>query len=179
MFNEWYARDISKKRRISNKIKGNAGEPMGQPPYGYIKDPENPKRRIVDEEAAQIVRRIYRMTLEGVGTEQIAAKLEEDGVLTPRAYWHSKGINRPGKVKDLPPTHWNSSSVIKMLSVQEYCGDILNFKTYSKSYKNKKRLENDRENWAIFKDVHEPIIERAVFEPVSYTHLTLPTKRIV
>ena len=113
------------------------------------------------------VRRIYRMTLEGVGTEQIAAKLEEDGVLTPRAYWHSKGINRPGKVKDLPPTHWNSSSVIKMLSVQEYCGDILNFKTYSKSYKNKKRLENDRENWAIFKDVHEPIIERAVFEQVQ------------
>ena len=167
LFNEWYARDISKKRRISNKIKGNAGEPMGQPPYGYIKDPENPKRWIVDEEAAQVVRRIYRMTLEGVGTEQIAAKLEEDGVLTPRAYWHSKGINRPGKVKDLPPTHWNSSSVIKMLSVQEYCGDILNFKTYSNSYKNKKRLENDRENWAIFKDVHEPIIERAVFEQVQ------------
>ena len=167
LFNEWYARDISKKRRISNKIKGNAGEPMGQPPYGYIKDPENPKRWIVDEEAAQVVRRIYRMTLEGVGTEQIAAKLEEDGILTPRAYWHSKGINRPGKVKDLLPTHWNSSSVIKMLSVQEYCGDILNFKTYSKSYKNKKRLENDRENWAIFKDVHEPIIERAVFEQVQ------------
>ena len=167
LFNEWYARDISKKRRISNKIKGNAGEPMGQPPYGYIKDPENPKRWIVDEEAARVVRRIYRMTLEGVGTEQIAAKLEEDGVLTPRAYWHSKGINRPGKVKDLPPTHWNSSSVIKMLSVQEYCGDILNFKTYSKSYKNKKRLENDRKNWAIFKDVHEPIIERAVFEQVQ------------
>ena len=167
LFNEWYARDISKKRRISNKIKGNAGEPMGQPPYGYVKDPENPKRWIVDEEAAQVVRRIYRMTLEGVGTEQIAAKLEEDGILTPRAYWHSKGINRPGKVKDLPPTHWNSSSVIKMLSVQEYCGDVLNFKTYSKSYKNKKRLENDRENWAIFKDVHEPIIERAVFEQVQ------------
>ena len=167
LFNEWYVRDISKTRRISNKIKGNAGEPMGQPPYGYVKDPENPKRWIVDEEAAQVVRRIYRMTLEGVGTEQIAVKLEEDGVLTPRAYWHSKGINRPGKVKDLPPTHWNSSSVIKMLSVQEYCGDILNFKTYSKSYKNKKRLENDRENWAIFKDVHEPIIERAVFEQVQ------------
>ena len=94
LFNEWYARDISKKRRISNKIKGNAGEPMGQPPYGYIKDPENPKRWIVDEEAARVVRRIYRMTLEGVGTEQIAAKLEEDGILTPRAYWHSCGGRR-------------------------------------------------------------------------------------
>ena len=167
LFNEWYARDISKKRRISNKIKGNAGEPMGQPPYGYIKDPDNPKHWIVDEEAAQVVRRIYSMTLEGYGTEQIAASLEQDGILTPRAYWLKKGIKRPGKGKEQPPTKWNSSSVTKILSLQEYCGDILNFKTYSKSYKNKKRLENDRENWVIFKDVHEPIIERAVFEQVQ------------
>ena len=167
LFNEWYARDISKKRRISNKIKGNAGEPMGQPPYGYIKDPDNPKRWIVDEEAAQVVRRIYSMTLKGYGTEQIAASLEQDGILTPRAYWLKKGIKRPGKGKEQPPTKWNSSSVTKILSLQEYCGDILNFKTYSKSYKNKKRLENDRENWVIFKDVHEPIIERAIFEQVQ------------
>ena len=167
LFNEWYARDISKKRRISNKIKGNAGEPMGQPPYGYIKDPNNPKRWIVDDEAAQVVRRIYSMTLEGYGTEQIATQLERDEILTPRAYWLKKGIKRPGKGKQQPPTKWNSSTVTKILSLQEYCGDILNFKTYSKSYKNKKRLENDRENWVIFKDVHEPIIERSVFEQVQ------------
>lgn len=167
LFNEWYARDISKKRRISNKIKGNAGEPMGQPPYGYIKGPNNPKRWIVDDEAAQVVRRIYSMTLEGYGTEQIAAQLEKDEILTPRAYWLKKGIKRPGKGKQQPATKWNSSTVTKTLSLQEYCGDILNFKTYSKSYKNKKRLENDRENWVIFKDVHEPIIERSVFEQVQ------------
>ena len=167
LFNEWYARDISKKRRISNKIKGNAGEPMGQPPYGYIKDPSNPKRWIVDDEAAQVVRRIYSMTLEGYGTEQIAAQLEKDKILTPRAYWLKKGIKRPGKGKQQPATKWNSSTVTKILSLQEYCGDILNFKTYSKSYKNKKRLENDRENWVIFKDVHEPIIERSIFEQVQ------------
>ena len=167
LFNEWYARDISKKRRISNKIKGNAGEPMGQPPYGYIKDPDNPKQWIVDDEAAQVVRRIYSMTLEGYGTEQIAAQLEKDEILTPRAYWLKKGIKRPGKGKQQPATKWNSSTVTKILSLQEYCGDILNFKTYSKSYKNKKRLENDRENWVIFKDVHEPIIERSVFEQVQ------------
>ena len=167
LFNEWYARDISKKRRISNKIKGNAGEPMGQPPYGYIKGPNNPKRWIVDDEAAQVVRRIYSMTLEGYGTEQIAAQLEKDEILTPRAYWLKKGIKRPGKGKQQPATKWNSSTVTKILSLQEYCGDILNFKTYSKSYKNKKRLENDRENWVIFKDVHEPIIERSVFEQVQ------------
>ena len=166
LFNEWYARDISKKRRISNKIKGNAGEPMGQPPYGYVKDPDNPKRWIVDDEAAQVVRRIYSMTLEGYGTEQIAAQLEKDEILTPRAYWLKKGIKRPGKGKQQPATKWNSSTVTKILSLQEYCGDILNFKTYSKSYKNKKRLENDRENWVVFKDVHEPIIERSVFEQV-------------
>lgn len=167
LFNEWYARDISKKRRISNKIKGNAGEPMGQPPYGYIKDPDNPKRWIVDDEAAQVVRRIYSMTLEGYGTEQIATQLERDEILTPRAYWLKKGIKRPGKGKQKPATKWNSSTVTKILSLQEYCGDILNFKTYSKSYKNKKRLENDRENWVIFKDIHEPIIERSVFEQVQ------------
>ena len=167
LFNEWYARDISKKRRISNKIKGNAGEPMGQPPYGYIKDPNDPKHWIVDDEAAQVVRRVYSMTLEGFGTEQIATQLEKDGVLTPRVYWLTKGIKRPGKGKQQPPTKWNSSTITKILSLQEYCGDILNFKTYSKSYKNKKRIDNDRENWVVFQDVHEAIIERAVYEQVQ------------
>ena len=167
LFNEWYARDISKKRRISNKIKGNAGEPMGQPPYGYIKDPNDPKHWIVDDEAAQVVRRVYSMTLEGFGTEQIAAQLEKDDVLTPRAYWLTKGIKRPGKGKQQPPTKWNSSTITKILSLQEYCGDILNFKTYSKSYKIKKRIDNDRENWVVFQDVHEAIIERAVYEQVQ------------
>ena len=140
---------------------------MGQPPYGYIKDPDNPKRWIVEDEAAQGVRRIYSMTLEGYGTEQIATQLERDEILTPRAYWLKKGIKRPGNGKQQPATKWNSSTVTKILSLQEYCGDILNFKTYSKSYKNKKRLENDRENWVVFKDVHEPIIERSVFEQVQ------------
>ena len=167
IMNEWYARDISKKRRISNKIKGNAGEPMGQPPYGYIKDPNDPKHWIVDDEAAQVVRRVYSMTLEGFGTEQIATQLEKDGVLTPRVYWLTKGIKRPGKGKQQPPTKWNSSTITKILSLQEYCGDILNFKTYSKSYKNKKRIDNDRENWVVFQDVHEAIIERAVYEQVQ------------
>jgi len=167
LFNEWYARDISKKRRISNKIKGNAGEPMGPPPYGYKKAPDDPKRWIVDEEAAQVVRRVFRMTLDGYGTEQIATIFSEEKILTPIAYWREKGVNRPGKSKLRGPYMWNSSTVTHILSLQEYCGDILNFKTYSKSYKNKKRLANDRENWVIFQDVHEPIIERAVFEQVQ------------
>ena len=167
MFNEWYARDISKKRRISNKIKGNSGEPMGQPPYGYTKDPDNPKRWIVDETAAAVVRKIYRMSLDGMGIEQIADALSKEGILTPRFYWQARGVNRAGKPPKYGPCHWNSSTVTKILSLQEYCGDVLNFKTYSKSYKNKRRLENDRENWAIFTDVHEPIIPRATWEKVQ------------
>ena len=167
LFNEWYSRDISKKRRISNKIKGNAGEPMGQPPYGYRKDPDNPKRWIIDEDAAVVVRRIYRMSLDGYGVEQIADALSKDGILTPRFYWQQKGIHRPGKAPKYDPCHWNSSTITRILTLQEYCGDVLNFKTYSKSYKNKRRLENDRENWAIFLDVHEPIIQRAAWEKVQ------------
>ena len=167
LFNEWYSRDISKKRRISNKIKGNAGEPMGQPPYGYQKDPDDPKRWIIDEEAAAVVRRIYRMSLDGYGVEQIADALSKDGILTPRFYWQQKGIHRPGKAPKYDPCHWNSSTITRILTLQEYCGDVLNFKTYSKSYKNKRRLENDRENWAIFLDVHEPIIQRSAWEKVQ------------
>ena len=121
----------------------------------------------MDEEAAQVVRRIFRMTVDGYGTEQIATILSEEKVLTPIAYWREKGVNRPGKSKLRGPYMWNSSTITHILSLQEYCGDILNFKTYSKSYKNKKRLANDRENWVIFQDVHDPIIERAVFEQVQ------------
>ena len=167
LFNEWYSRDISKKRRISNKIKGNAGEPMGQPPYGYQKDPDDPKRWIIDEEAAAVVRRIYRMSLDGYGVEQIADALSKDGILTPRFYWQQKGIHRPGKAPKYDPCHWNRSTITRILTLQEYCGDVLNFKTYSKSYKNKRRLENDRENWTIFLDVHEPIIQRSTWEKVQ------------
>ena len=167
LFNEWYSRDISKKRRISNKIKGNAGEPMGQPPYGYQKDPDDPKRWIIDEEAAAVVRRIYRMSLDGCGVEQIADALSKDGILTPRFYWQQKGIHRPGKAPKYDPCHWNRSTITRILTLQEYCGDVLNFKTYSKSYKNKRRLENDRENWAIFLDVHEPIIQKSAWEKVQ------------
>ncbi len=167
IMNEWYAKDISKKRRIVNKMKGNAGEPLSPPPYGYIKDPENPKRWIIDEEAASIVRRIFQMTLDGFGLAEIAAQLDKDGIMTPTNYWLSKGVNRGGKKGTKRATYWNHSTVAKILTTQEYCGDVINFKTYSKSYKMKRRIVNDEENRAIFYGVHEPIIERAVFEKVK------------
>lgn len=168
LFNEWYSRDISKKRRISNKIRGASGEPLGQPPYGYTKDPDNQKKWIVDPEAASIVKRIFKMTLDGIGTEQIASALTADEILTPYFYWESKGVRRPRKTPPVnAPYHWNTSTVIKTLKQQEYCGDVINFKTFSKSYKNKKRFDNDAENMSIFKNVHEAIIDRATFEKIQ------------
>ena len=167
LFNEWYARDISKKRRISNKVRGNSGEPLGPPPYGYQKDPDDPKRWIIDEEAAKVVRSIFTWYLAGRGVEQIAAQLDHDGVLIPTAYLKTKGINRPTKHVAVSTTHWNSATIAKMLANQEYCGDVINFKTYSKSYKLKTRYANDPDKMAIFKDVHEPIIQRADWEQVQ------------
>lgn len=166
LFNEWYARDISKKRRISNKIKGAAGEPMGNPPYGYMKNPDGSKSWVVDEEAAAVVRRIFDMTMSGMGAHQIADALASENILIPTSYWISKGISRPGS-KTALSCDWKTQTVVSILSKQEYCGDVLNFKTYSKSYKNKKRYVNDKENWVIFKDVHEPIVERSVWELIQ------------
>lgn len=168
LFNEWYARDISKKRRISNKIKGTSGEPLGLPPYGYTKDPENPKRWIVDEEAACVVWNIFDMSAGGMGTEQIAAYLSNQSILTPSHHWLTKGIHRPRRgVLNEAPCHWQASTIVKILRQQEYCGDIINFKTYSKSYKHKQRLANTEENMAVFKDVHTPIVEREVFDRIQ------------
>ena len=166
--NEQYARDISNKRRLSNKVRGNAGEPLSPPPYGYMKDPADPKRWIVDDEAAAVVRRVFSMTLDGYGTEQIAAALTADKLLTPVFYWKSKGINRPGKVKEGREPHcWNSSTIISILSKQEYCGDVINFKTYSTSFKDKTRRENAPDNIKVFDGAHDPIVDRGIWEQVQ------------
>ena len=167
LFNEWYSRDISRKRRISNKIKGNSGEPLSPTPYGYTKDPDGSKHWVIDEEAASVVRRIYSMTLDGLGPHQIADILSGEKIFTPTNYWISKGIPRGGKKTSPDPYHWNHSAIVSILNKQEYCGDVLNFKTYSKSYKNKKRIATDRDDWVVFKDVHKPIIERSVWELVQ------------
>ena len=167
VMNEMYARDISRKVRSSHRLRGNAGEPLSQPPYGYLKSPENKKKWVVDAYAADVVRDIFRMCLEGKGQETIARILQERKVLIPMAYWHSLGLKRGGKRVQPDPYKWSKSSIAKILANQEYCGDIINFKTYSKSFKNKTRLENPEENWVIFKNVHEPIIDRETFEQVQ------------
>jgi DNA invertase Pin-like site-specific DNA recombinase len=167
LFNEWYARDISKKRRLSNKIKGNAGEPLSKPPYGYMKNPENLKQWVVDDEAAAVVRRIYQLYLDGCGIDQIGVKLETENVLAPNAYAAAHGHKVSGKKTIHGPYAWKHSTISKILSLQEYCGDVINFKTYSKSYKNKTRHKNPEENQMVFEDVHEPIIEREIWKRVQ------------
>ena len=172
IMNEWYAKDISKKRKIVNKMKGNAGIPLSQPPYGYMKNPDDPRFWVIDPDAADVVRRIYRLALEGNGPMQIATALCEAGILNPSTYRTSKGISKGGSKSTLEPTKWNHTTVKKILSLQEYCGDVINFKSYSKSYKMKRRIENPEENRAIFLDVHEPIIERTTWEKVQSLHTT-------
>ena len=167
ILNEMYARDISKKIRSSHRLRGSMGEPLSQPPYGYMKSPENKKKWIIDPEAATVVKSIFKMCLDGKGNETIARELQENEVLIPMAYWRSKGLNRGGKKTQTNPYKWCKTTIQKILSQQEYCGDIINFKTYSKSFKNKRRIENSKENWAVFKDVNEPIIDRETFEAVQ------------
>jgi len=167
VMNEMYARDISRKVRSAHRIRGNMGEPLSQPPYGYMKSPENKKKWIIDTEAAEVVRDIYRMCLEGMGNEAIARELQNRQVLIPMAYWQSKGLNRGGKKTQPNPYKWCKTTIQKILAQQEYCGDVINFKTYSKNFKNKTRIDNPVENWKIFKDVHEPIIDRDTWETVQ------------
>lgn len=167
IMNEYYAKDISKKRRIVNKMKGNAGIPLSPPPYGYIKNPDDPRFWVVDPVAADVVLRIYRMALEGYGLAETAAALGADGIVNPTYYWRSKGTSRGGSKSTLEPTKWGHTTIKKILTTQEYCGDVINFKSYSKSYKMKRRIENSEENRAIFLNVHEAIIDRPTWEKVQ------------
>jgi len=167
VMNEMYARDISRKVKSAHRIRGNMGEPLSPPPYGYMKSPENKKKWIIDPEAASVVQSIFRMNIEGKGNETIARLLQEQKVLVPMAYWQAKGLPRGGKKTQENPYKWCKSSIAKILAQQEYCGDVINFKSYSPSFKNKKRVPNDPSQWKIFKDVHEPIIDRDTFERVQ------------
>lgn len=169
VINELYAKDISKKIKSSHRVRGMSGVPLSQPPYGYMKSPDTYKVWIIDPEAAEVVKRIYKMALEGKGNETIARILQEDEILTPMNYWRKKGLKRPGKDTQLNPCKWEKNTIKTILSNQEYAGDVVNFKTYSKSFKNKRRIKTDPEFWKVFKDAHEPIIDRETWELVQET----------
>lgn len=163
LFNDFYAKDTSKKIRAVFKSKGMSGEHLGQPPFGYMKNPDNKKQWIIDEPAAETVRKIYDLCIDGKGPTQIAKILRKEKVLTTKSYYAQM------KGKPLPdePYRWNENSVVHILEKMEYIGCTANFKTYTKSYKLKKRLENPKENWAIFYDTQEPIISKEQWERVQ------------
>lgn len=163
LFNDFYAKDTSKKIRAVFKSKGMSGEHLGQPIFGYMKNPDNKKQWIIDEPAAEIVRKIYDLCIDGKGPMQIANTLKEERILTTKSYYLQKAE------KPLPdnPYDWVSQSVIHILERMEYIGCTVNFKTYTKSYKLKKRMENSKENWAIFYDTQEPIISKEQWERVQ------------
>lgn len=166
-FNEFYARDTSRKIRAVNKAKGERGEHLnGRPPFGYIKDPENPKQWIVDEEAAKVVRHIFDLCMEGRGPMQIAKQLREEKVLTIIAYTKQAGrkMDRPAPED---PYNWNESSVVNILETRDYTGCTVNFKTYSNSIWDKKTRTNPIEKQAIFYNTQPAIIDPEVFEKVQ------------
>ena len=166
-FNEFYARDTSRKIRAVQKAKGERGVPLTtNVPYGYVKDPENPRRWVVDPVAADVVKRVFSMCMEGRGPQQIANQLKADKVLTPTAYRALQGIKTPNK-KPEDPCDWHSSTVVAILERREYTGCTVNFKTYTNSIWDKKQRDNPLEKQAIFPNTHEAIIEAAVFEKVQ------------
>ena len=166
-FNEFYARDTSRKIRAVQKAKGERGVPLTtNVPYGYVKDPENPRRWMVDPVAADVVKRIFNLCMEGRGPMQIANQLKADKVLTPSAYRALQGIKTPNK-KPEDPYDWHSSTVVAILERREYTGCTVNFKTYTNSIWDKKQRDNPLEKQAIFPNTHEAIIEEAVFEKVQ------------
>ncbi|HJB91477.1 MAG TPA: recombinase family protein [Candidatus Eisenbergiella merdigallinarum] len=164
LFNDFYARDTSKKIRAVMRAKGNAGEHLcTNPPYGYRKDPDDKKKWIVDEEAATVVKRIFDLCIAGKGPMQIAKVLTADEVLTVKAYY----AKRDGKVMPDNLYRWDYKSISGILERPEYTGCTVNFKTYSKSHKLKKRLQNLPENYRIFPNTQPAIIEEQVFERVQ------------
>lgn len=164
LFNDFYARDTSKKIRAVIRAKGNAGEHLcTNPPYGYMKDPADKKKWIVDEEAAEIVRRIFDLCIAGKGPMQIAKLLTAEHVLTVKAHY----AQRDGKPLPEKPYQWSPKSVAGILERPEYTGCTVNFKTYSKSHKLKKRLHNAPENQRIFSNTQPAIIEEQVFARVQ------------
>ena len=168
IINEWYAKDTSKKIRAVFKAKGQSGKPLcTNPPYGYIKAPEDKSRWIIDPEAAEVVREIFSLCVKGYGPTQIAKELTRRQIENPVAHARRQGLTLPAKTLDDNPCSWHDSTVARLLTRVEYLGHTANFKTYRKSYKNKKQMHNDRSEWQIFENTHEAIIDQETFDIVQ------------
>ena len=166
-FNEFFAKDTSRKIRAVQKAKGERGERLTvHVPYGYMKNPENPKEWIIDEEAAQVVKKIFTLCMNGRGPSQIADQLEKDKILTPTAYKNKQGVKTPHAEPE-NPYRWHESTIVNILERKEYIGATVNFKTYTNSIWDKKQRENPEENRVIFYNTHPAIIEQEVFDKVQ------------
>ena len=167
IINEWYAKDTSKKIRAVFKAKGESGKPLcTTPPFGYKKDPDDKNHWIVDEDAAKVVKYIFQLCIEGYGPTQIAHKLKDEGIFTPSYYFKSIGLY-PTAIITEEPCKWSARTVANILDKQEYLGHTINFKTRRKSYKIKKKIDNDPSEWKIFKNKHEAIIDEETFNTVQ------------
>ena len=166
VFNEWYARDTSKKIRAVFKAKGNSGKHLStNPPFGYKKDPNDKDKWIIDEEAAATVRRIFQMYVDGYRISEIGHKLTEEKVETPILYYINRGIKTNARSEY--PKIWDLMSIKYILSQTAYAGHTVNFQTAVKSYKTKKQIRLPKEDWIIYRNTQEPIIDEKTFETVQ------------
>ncbi|WP_317853884.1 recombinase family protein [Chakrabartyella piscis] len=163
LFNEWYPRDTSKKVRAVFQQKGASGKHLGRPPYGYQIDPLDKEHWILDEEAAPVVKRIFDLSIAGKGPCSIARILEQDKVLTAKSLY----AQRKGRPLPERPYHWIDQSIVGILERMDYTGCTCNFKSYSKSYKLKKRIPTQKEEMAIFPNTQEAIVDKAQWDRVQ------------
>lgn len=165
-FNEMHAKNTSKKVRAVFRDKGMSGKPLATViPYGYRKNPDNASHWLIDEEAAEVVRRIFRLCIEGYGPTQIANILFSEGIPTPTEYWQSQGR----KTSALPavPHKWAARTVADILERLEYCGHTVNFRSTTRSFKDKTKVERPKEEWKVFENTHEAIIDNETFALVQ------------
>ena len=167
ILNEMYAKDCSKKIKAVMKAKGNAGKHLAtHPPLGYKKDPNDKEKWVIDERGAETVREIFSLCMNGYGPTQIARILTERKIDTPVVYFHKHGLPTPAKLRE-DSEIWDQKSVARILENVEYTGCTVNFKTYKKSYKSKKRIKLPQEDWLIFENTQEVIIDRQTFDSVQ------------
>ena len=169
IINEFYAKDMSRKIRSAKRQKSKQGYAVGLPLFGYKYEGEDKRKWKVDNEVAEVVRYIYQMRKDGTSIPEIVKTLKREKVLSPSAYAVQKGYRKPSKRATRGECFWDTSMIERILTNQSYVGDVINFRTYSKSYKLKKRLDNAPENWEIHKDVHEAIISRDLWEQIQKT----------
>ena len=175
IMNEWYLRDCSRKITAVLRAKGKEGKPItSNPPYGFVKDTEDKNHWLVDEEAAEVVRKIFRLTVEGMGPYQIAKRLMEEKVEKPSYYQATRQRGNYQTMCDFEtPYNWTGGSVVRILERPEYMGDTVNFRSHKESYKDKKAVKNNSDEILVFQDTHEPIVDRRTWYMVQELRKTV------